>query len=474
LRLVPGLVALAAAAALASEARAQSGSTQKPPPLTITRYDEDYSYLADPARRSGQWWEPLKYVPLGSGEDIYLSTGTELRLRHETYRDRLWGASPDPDDGYGWARALPYADLHMGPSVRAFLQLSVAYAMGGSLPKTPVEETGIDLAQAFAEITTPLKIAATEAQLSARLGRRMISYGAGRLISPRYGPNVIQAFDGGFSTLAVGMETTIDAFYAHPVIQGTGDLDDRTGDPSLWAIYSVRRNVRTFGGRSAIDLYYIGYREKDARFDQGREREERHTVGARLAGNAGNWDWDWESMYQFGSFGEGAISAWSLGTRTAYAWKKLRFSPRLMVEAAVMSGDADPRKPDLQTFNALFPNGYFFGEITPVGPYNLMTAGPTASARLTAGIDLEVQALAHWRESLRDGVYNVPGILVRSGASSSARRIGTQASLTVTWAPARTFDIRATYGFFDAGRFLKETGASRTTHFLGAQARFRY
>ncbi len=251
--------ALAAAATLSAEANAQaSGHLTRSPPLTVTRHGEDYSYLADPARRTGEWWEPLKYVRLGSSEDTYLSTGTEFRLRHEVYRERLWGGSPEPDDGYSWARALPYADLHMGPSVRAFAQLSIAYVTGNSLPATPVEETGVDLAQVFVELSTPLKVAGTDSRLSLRGGRRQISFGAGRLIAPRYGPNVMQAFDGGFSTLAIGTETTIDAFYAHPVVQGTGDFDDRSGDPSLWAVYGVRRNVPTFGGRSAIDLYYIG------------------------------------------------------------------------------------------------------------------------------------------------------------------------------------------------------------------------
>jgi hypothetical protein len=444
------------------------------PPLTTTRHAEDYSYLADASRRTGAWWEPLKHIPLGSNPDLHLATGTELRLRYEAYHERLWGGSLAPDDDYIWARALPYADLQIGPSLRAFAQLSIAYAAGGSLPETPVEETGIDLAQAFLELSTPLEVAGRKSRLSIRGGRRLISFGAGRLIAPRYGPNVMQAFDGGFGTLAIGEKVLIDVFYAHPVAQGTGDFDDGAGDPSLWALYTVHRDLRILGGRSAMDLYYIGYRDKEARFDQGRAQEERHTLGTRIAGGAGSWDWDWEAMYQFGSFGGGDISAWSIGTRTGYTWKNAALQPRLMLEGAIISGDSDPAEPDLQTFNALFPNGSFFGELTPVGPYNLITMGPTATAKIAANIEVEVQTLFHWRESLRDGVYNVPGNLVRPGGTSRARRIGTQGSASITWAPSRTFDLMAYYGFFDAGRFLNETGPSKTTHFMGVQARFRY
>jgi hypothetical protein len=68
--------------ALSSIGYAQS-SQPAPPPLTTTRYDEDYSYLADPNARSGAWWEPLKYIPLNETGDAYLTLGGEARLRYE-------------------------------------------------------------------------------------------------------------------------------------------------------------------------------------------------------------------------------------------------------------------------------------------------------------------------------------------------------------------------------------------------------
>jgi hypothetical protein len=42
----------------------------------------------------------------------WLSTGTELRLRSESLANNQWGAAPGQT--YLWARALPYADLHVG------------------------------------------------------------------------------------------------------------------------------------------------------------------------------------------------------------------------------------------------------------------------------------------------------------------------------------------------------------------------
>jgi hypothetical protein len=284
----------------------------------------------------------------------------------------------------------------------------------------------------------------------------------------------MQAFDGGFASLNIGRKWTIDAFYARPVSADTATFDDETGTTSMHGLYTVRRGVEVAGGTSAVDLYYLGYRDADAAFDQGSAPETRHTLGARIAGKADNWDWDWEAMYQLGRFGQGRIRAWAVATRTAYTWKHLALSPRLMLEGSVVSGDRNREDDNLQTFNALFPNGNLFGELNPVGPYNLASAGATASAQVTPTVRVEAQSLLHWRESLEDGVYNVAGSPLRSGAGSRARHIGTQGSISATWAPQRTFDATLTYGMFDAGKFLKQTGPSETTHFVSAQARFRY
>ncbi len=59
----------------AIEARAPDAT----PPLTQTRAEEDYAYLADPARRAGAWWEPLAHVPLPVPADAWLGTGVRQR-----------------------------------------------------------------------------------------------------------------------------------------------------------------------------------------------------------------------------------------------------------------------------------------------------------------------------------------------------------------------------------------------------------
>jgi len=49
-----------------------------------------------------------------------------------------------------------------------------------------------------------------------------------------------------------------------------------------------------------------------------------------------------------------------------------RFEP-----ATVPSGDNNPNDKDLQTFNPLFPKGKYFGELSLLGPYNLINLHPS-------------------------------------------------------------------------------------------------
>src|SRR5690242_4092498 len=80
-------------------------------PYQRFRYDEDYSYLRDPAKRS-DFWAPIKYIPLNGEGDWYLSLGGEVRERFELYNNNRWNpASPD-DDGFLLQRYLLHTDFH--------------------------------------------------------------------------------------------------------------------------------------------------------------------------------------------------------------------------------------------------------------------------------------------------------------------------------------------------------------------------
>src|SRR5690349_19806424 len=128
----------------------------QPPRIGSIRHDEDYSYLRNPRNRSGVWWERFKFIPLDSAAWAYLTVGDEERVRYERYWNNAFGSAVKPDEDYLRYRALPYADLHVGPHFRVFGQLQGAWSTRSELTKSPLtDETGLDLVQGFADVILP-------------------------------------------------------------------------------------------------------------------------------------------------------------------------------------------------------------------------------------------------------------------------------------------------------------------------------
>lgn len=456
----PILVGLALAGALAATgAAAQEAPAWHAPSLTTTRYGEDWSGLADPAARTGRWTEGFKYIAL-PGDDAWLTTGLELRVRNEAFRNNLWGDGPAPNDGYLWLRAMPYADLHVG-RVRAFVQPIAAYAIGVAPSAGPVDETRIDLLQAFGEVTLP----AGSAEVTLRAGRQMTPLGSERLVGGRYGPNVPLAFDGVRTDVRSG-DAQLSLFSFKPVQGGLDDFDDRSSKTkALWGAYATLPN---------LELYYLGFRHRGATFGGRTADEHRDSFGARSFGHAGDWRWNVEGVIQTGRFDGRKIRAWTVGSEVGRRFPDAPLAPDVTVRFDVISGDRDPDDGKLGTFNALFPKGKYFGELSPIGPYNIVNLNPSVALDLGHDVTLEFAAMAYWRYARADGIYDVPGNLIRGPGGSDARFIGKQAEALLDWQATPELDLSASISAFDPGAFIRETGPAKTIRMLGLEANFRF
>lgn len=456
------------ALALAGRAEAQSTEPWQPPTLTITRYDEDWSADANAAERAKSWTGRFKYIPISP--DTYLMTGIELRARDEAYRDNFWGGGPAPDDGYLWLRAMPYADLHVG-RVRGFVQPIAAYAVGVSPSASPIDQTRVDLLQGFVDVR--LGGAATNAMddtgVTLRAGRQMISLGTERLIGTRYGPNVPLAFDGLRSLISLN-GATVSLLAVRPVQPGNGTLDDRRSrSKSLWAAYATIAD-----GDTGLDLYYIGYRNTAAIFGPRAGREVRHSIGARSFGRVADWHWNIEGIAQFGRFAGGSIAAWTLGTEVGHSFPNAPLGPDAVLRFNVVSGDRHRGDDRLGTFNALFPKGKYFGELSPVGPTNIVSVNPRVGMTLTKTVSASLAGAAYWRYSLSDGVYDIPGNLIRAPGTSRARFIGKEVEATLAWQATTQLELSSSLSAFPPGQFIRDTGSARTITMLGLESNFRF
>lgn len=443
-----------------------STNLERAPTLTIDRYSEDWSSLADPAKRSGGWTEAFKYIPLSDDDTVYLTTGLEARSRYEGYENVNWGSLPDDD--YVWHRLMPYADLHVG-KVRFFAQPILTAITGTDRPKRPIDTTGFDMLQAFVDVEIAMP---GDATLRLSAGRKLVSFGGGRFIDTRYGPGVPLAFDG-FEAILTGDKRQVRGFYLQPVETRAGNFNDRRSrEDAVWGAYVTQ--WLDPARRTGLDLYYIGFRDRNAVFDQGAGRQVAHTFGSRIFGDDGAWYWNAEAALQRGTFAGHRSQGWGIGGETGYRFRHEPLRPEIAITADVVSGDGDPDDPRLGTLNPLFPRGKYFGALTPVGPRNLIHVRPSGAVHPHKDVAVSLTGVAYWRQSTGDGIYALPGLLVRSGKDSDARFIGKQIEVAVAWQATPQLNLTASLSAFDPGQFIRDTGPARTIRMVGAQSTFRF
>ena len=164
-----------------------------PPPYSVFRDTEDYTYLRDPKKHDDPF-DPIKYIPLTSDGDVYLSFGGEIRERWEYYSQPPFGQGQKDPNGYYLQRYMLHADLHVGETFRLLTQFKSDLEndrTGG--PRPSVDEDKANIQQLYLDTNFP---AFDDGSFTLRLGRQELAYGIGRLIDPREGPNVRQSFDG--------------------------------------------------------------------------------------------------------------------------------------------------------------------------------------------------------------------------------------------------------------------------------------
>jgi len=436
----------------ATGSRAASACPSEPK-YSLTRYDDDFSFLRDPGCHNN-FWDPLKFIPFNSQADWYLSFGGEIRERYERFHNPLWGQQPQSPGGYLLQRYLLFGDLHLGDNVRVFAELMSDwenYRVGG--PRPQIDEDQLDFSQFFVDVR--LHPFGPDTTLTFRVGRQWLIYGSQRLISDRYGPNVPLPFDG-FRAILNADHWRVDAFATKPVETNLGVFDDQTHLPTtFWGIYAVGPLSLIDGAN--IDLYYLGIHNKSATYAEETGTETRHTLGTRLWGVRGPWDSNSEFIGQTGTFHHGYILAWSAATDTGYTLEEVPLKPRLGFRAGVASGDHDETGPNLQTFNPLFPTGFYFSQAILNGPLNVISIHPSLTLHLGESVALNGEWAWFWRQSTTDGVYGLSGMLVRPVGTTGDTYVGSQTQVTFDWQLDSHIHFQVNYLHFFTGGYLENT-----------------
>ena len=258
---------------------------------------------------------------------------------------------PDTPNGFLLQRYLLHADAHAARHVRLFTQFQSGIETGRVGGPRLTDKNTLEVHQAFVELSTSAD--PNKGVTPAAPGRR--NSNSGRAISS--------------PPAKCSMCAAASTDSSSPFIQGHGlcslsppapeqtlpDVFDDVPDhqQTMWGLGAFGKNPLIH--HANLSFYYIGLDRKFLRLDQGLGRDLRHTIGSRTWGKLGGWDYNYELVFQLGTFANGNIHGLGAASDTGYTFAKTTFSPRLGFRANITSGDKDRRDPDSQTFSALFP-----------------------------------------------------------------------------------------------------------------------
>lgn len=431
----------------------------------LLRYDEDYTALKDSTRT---FYNRIKFLPLSQEGQHYLSFGGEMRGEFDRARHEDWGAMNTGSNTFVLQRYHLHADLHLGERFRIFGQLRSALENGRKNGPRPIDEDHLNVQNLFVDII-PWKAASSK--LTLRLGRQEIQYGSGRLLDVREGPNLRLYFDGAKAAYS-SPNFQVDGFVFGSGKVNPGTFDNALGRRArLWGVYSAYTPTPNFN----VDLYYLGIDRTAARFDEGVADESRHTFGARVWKNGGEFLYNFELGYQVGSFGTDKIRAWGGSSEIGYRFTQLKGSPALKLRSDFISGDNKKDDGRLGTFNALHPNGGYFGMNPQAGPANLLSLHPNVSWSPCKKVLLSFATVFYWRQSLQDGIYRPDGSLSLSSSGSDKRYIGTSYISMATWTINKFLYYNFGVQYFETGDFINDViPQHKDGFFVGSVLAFKF
>jgi hypothetical protein len=407
--------------------------------------------------------DELKYIPLSNYDArTYLSLGANIRERFEV-NDSNFGTGGNQQDSYLLSRTEAHLDLRIHGQIQVFFQLQSDSSPGKQRP-TPVDQDRLGIEQGFVAVSEPLG----DGVVAIRIGRQEDGFDRQRFLSVRDGPNVRQSYDGVSVAYTRGPWRFI-TLYTDPVQnRNSSSFDDYSSPHLSLGLVRIERQVTSSSSLSA----YVGqFRQDDARFPSASGNERRALLEVRYTGVSGRVDWDAEVMSQDGRIGAQTIRAWATGAVIGRTLGSTRLRPRISLQFDAASGDKSPTDHQLDTFNPLFPSGYYFttaGYTTYANLVHVKTdfsMEPLPNVKLSSGIGVE------WRQTAADAIYTLPDVPVADTAGRGGRYVGTYGQFRADCGLTPHIALALEAVHFSAGATVVSVGGHDTNYF-GIEVRY--
>jgi hypothetical protein len=435
----------------------------KEPTYHNLRFKEDFSYLAGPEDSYIQdIWDPIKWITLS--DEWHLTVGGQARLRFESETDKDFGVSSPSHDAFLLQRYFIHTDFRHVSGMRFFIQGKFAYSNDRDKGGEDTLENYADFHQAFMDIPLGSTIW--------RLGRQELQYGNQRLISPLDWGNLRRSFDG-IKVAADLDDWRIEAFAVRPVVNDIKRLDSSDQDRDFYGLYTTHKGTE----KLASDYYFLVLKDnRQTTNSNGRTgRQTVYTLGTRLYGKQGNWDYETEFGSQFGTYAGDRIRAWMATAGGGYTFSDVDMQPKISLFYDYASGDSDPTDGTHETFNQLFPLGHaYFGYLDRVGRRNIHAIKAQfkvkPSRKLTAWADFHTFFL----DTNNDALYGANGKPLRPATGSGSDSVGHELDITVKYIINRHTTALAGWAHMWPGGFIEESGASEDADLFYAQVEYKF
>lgn len=404
-------------------------------------YNNNFSYLNNPAYDSWHLGEHFKQMPLG--DCWMLDAGGQYRVRSMHEQNMRGLHLTGNDDDFLLQRTRVFLNGRYSDWFRAYAEYIDAESNNEFFAPRLIEVNRSDMLNLFVDA----KLMDSAGDLWFRIGRQELLYGSERLISPLDWANTRRTFEG-FKFFWQGQDWNVDFFATRPVVPNPIHFDSPAYDQEFFGAWGTYKAIpgQTF------DAFAIQFNNA-----RGLNNFEFTTLGGRWLGSQDSWLWELEGGVQFGDNTSGSPHQAGFATTGAgYKWPDHCWKPQLWCYYDWASGGNVLGAGD--GFNHLFPLAHkYLGFMDLFGRSNIQS--PNVQLTLQPHQKLKLLAWYYYLflDTRADTPYTVIMTPVNPGNRPVSRDLGHEIDLLATIALTPRMELLFGYSHFFSGEYYHLT-----------------